>query len=46
MLYAADMPHHDFDPPEELFDQIAAHLDPRDVAGVMGETAADLFDLD
>lgn len=45
MVYAADLPHAAFDPPSELFDRIAGHLDDDTVQQIMGGTAADLFDL-
>lgn len=45
IVYSADLPHMDFDPPEELFNQIVGELDPDEVRAIMGETAADLFDL-
>jgi len=44
VMYASDLPHPDFDPPSELFDRIR-RLDDTDVRGMMGETAADVFDL-
>lgn len=45
VMFSADLPHPDFDTPEELFDRIAPHLDATQVRGIMGETAAELFDL-
>ncbi|MFB6160651.1 MAG: amidohydrolase family protein [Haloferacaceae archaeon] len=46
IMYASDIPHHDFDPPEELFDRIRPHFDDETVNDVMGATALELFDLD
>lgn len=45
VMYSSDLPHPDFDPPEELFDRINGHLDRETVAGIMGETALEVFDL-
>lgn len=45
IMYSADIPHPDFDPPEELFGHIHNHLDDDDVRAVMGETAADLYEF-
>lgn len=45
VMYSSDLPHPDFDPPEELFDRICTHLDADAVRGIMGETALDVFDL-
>jgi len=45
LMYASDLPHPDFDPPEELYDRIRGHLDDEAVRGIMGETAADVFGL-
>ncbi len=45
IMYSSDLPHPDFDPPEELFDRINGHFDEETVAGIMGETALDVFDL-
>jgi predicted TIM-barrel fold metal-dependent hydrolase len=45
IMYSADLPHADFDPPSELFNRINGHFDPKIVRGIMGETAADLFNL-
>lgn len=45
IMYASDLPHTDFDPPSELFDRIRGHFDADQVRGMMGETAADVFDL-
>jgi predicted TIM-barrel fold metal-dependent hydrolase len=45
LMYASDIPHGDFDPPEELFDRIRMRFDRRTVEAMMGETAAEVFDL-
>lgn len=45
IMYASDLPHADFDPPSELFDRVDEQLDGSIVRGMMGETAADLYDL-
>jgi predicted TIM-barrel fold metal-dependent hydrolase len=45
VMYSSDIPHHDFDPPEELFDRIRPHVDDETLNDVMGATALDLFDL-
>jgi len=46
VMYSADLPHTDFDPPEELFNRIRGHFDAETVRGIMGETAVDLYDLE
>jgi predicted TIM-barrel fold metal-dependent hydrolase len=46
VMYSADLPHTDFDPPEELLNRIRSHFDAETVRGIMGETAADLFGFD
>ena len=45
VMYSSDLPHPDFDPPEELFDRIRSHFDAATVRGIMGETAREVFDL-
>ena len=45
IMYSSDLPHPDFDPPEELFDRINGRLSPAAVEGIMGETARSVFDL-
>lgn len=45
ILYSSDLPHVDFDPPEELFERVYTRFDNDTVRGMMGETAAELFDL-
>jgi len=46
VMYSADLPHHDFDTPDELYDRIHGHLDHDDIERVMGHNAADLYGLD
>ncbi len=45
MMYSADLPHMDFDPPEELFEKINPYLDEDKVRGIMGENATEAFDV-
>lgn len=45
VMFSADLPHPDFDTPEELLSKIRSRFDADTVRGIMGETAADLFDL-
>jgi len=45
VMYSADLPHADFDPPEELFERISGRLDSETVEYVMGKTAKRLYDL-
>jgi hypothetical protein len=45
IMYASDLPHTDFDPPEELFGRVSREFDGAAVRGMMGETAVDVFDL-
>jgi len=45
IIYASDLPHVDFDPPEELFNRIAPYFDAETVNGMMGENAMRVFDL-
>jgi predicted TIM-barrel fold metal-dependent hydrolase len=45
LMYSSDLPHPDFDPPEELFDRINGHFDRETVAGIMGGTACEVYDL-
>lgn len=46
ILWSADLPHPDFDTPEELFDRIRGHFDGDTLAGIMGGTAAELYGID
>ncbi len=45
IMYASDLPHTDFDPPEELFDRIKGRFDEQSVRNMMGETAVNVFNL-
>jgi len=45
LMYSSDLPHPDFDPPEELYDRIRGALDDEAVRSIMGETATDVFGL-
>lgn len=45
VMFAADIPHADFDTPEELFDRIRPHFDSDDLRKIMGENAIEVFDL-
>lgn len=45
LMYAADIPHTDFDTPEELFNPIRGSLPDDQIRGMMGETAMEVFDL-
>lgn len=46
VMFASDIPHHDFDPPWELYDRIRPHFDADTLNDVMGRTALDVFDID
>lgn len=46
IMFSADLPHSDFDTPDELFDRIYRHFDAETVRGVMGETAMDVFGIE
>jgi predicted TIM-barrel fold metal-dependent hydrolase len=46
VMFASDIPHHDFDPPWELYNRIRPHFDDETLNGIMGATAVDVFDLD
>jgi predicted TIM-barrel fold metal-dependent hydrolase len=45
VLYSSDLPHPDFDPPQELFNRVRSRLSDSAVRGVMGENAMELFNL-
>lgn len=45
VMFAADLPHFDFDPPEELLHPIRGSLNVEEVQRVMGGNAADVFGL-
>lgn len=46
LMFSTDLPHPDFDTPNELYDRIDGYLDPDDVRAVMGENAVDVFGFD
>ena len=46
VLFSADIPHKDFDPPEALFNRIRGYFDDETTAAIMGETACELFGLE
>ncbi len=45
VMYSADLPHVDFDPPNELFDRIKSYFDRDDLNNIMGGNAARVFGL-
>lgn len=45
LMFSADIPHPDFDTPEELFDRIRPYFDAESIRGMMGETAIEVFDI-
>ncbi|MFB6310422.1 MAG: amidohydrolase family protein [Salinirussus sp.] len=45
LMFASDVPHGDFDNPEELFDRVHDHFSAETVANIMGGTATDVFDF-
>lgn len=45
VMYSADIPHPDFDPPNEVFDRIYQYFDADTVRGIMGENAGNVYDL-
>lgn len=45
LMYSADIPHSDFDTPDELFGPIKNHLGAEQIRGMMGETAVEVFGL-
>lgn len=45
VMFASDIPHHDFDPPWELYNRIRPHFDESTLNDVMGATALDVFDI-
>lgn len=46
VMYSADLPHVDFDPPAELFDRIRSHFDAETLNNIMGGTAIDVFNIE
>ncbi len=45
LMYSADLPHPDHDPPQELFDIIRNNFSEEEVEGMMGENANEVYDL-
>jgi predicted TIM-barrel fold metal-dependent hydrolase len=45
VLFSADIPHPDFDTPEELFDRVRSAFDADTLNGLMGGNAVELFGL-
>lgn len=45
IMYSSDLPHSDFDPPEELFDRIGHVFDDETIEKIMGRTAIELYGL-
>lgn len=46
VMYSADLPHVDFDPPSELFDRVRAHFDADELQKMMGENAVEVFNME
>lgn len=45
LIWASDIPHPDFDPPEELFQRVKSHFSDEELCGLMGGTAEQVFDI-
>lgn len=45
VMFASDIPHHDFDPPWELYNRIRPHFEDDTLNEIMGSTALDVFDI-
>lgn len=45
VLFSSDMPHMDFDPPDELYDRIRGSFEEEALRKIMFENAIDVFDL-
>lgn len=45
ILWSGDVPHPDFDTPEELFDRIKGHFDAEELNRIMGKNAEELFNI-
>jgi predicted TIM-barrel fold metal-dependent hydrolase len=45
VLWTADVPHPDFDTPEELFDRIKGYFSPDELNKLMGKNAEKLFNI-
>ncbi|PSP15878.1 hypothetical protein BRC62_06640 [Halobacteriales archaeon QH_10_67_13] len=43
IMFSADLPHFDFDPPEELFNPIRGSLNAGEIQAVMGNNAREVF---
>lgn len=46
VMYSADLPHVDFDPPSELFDRVRAHFDADELQKMMGGNAVEVFNME
>lgn len=46
VMFASDIPHHDFDPPWELYNRIRPHFDDDELDAIMGGTARDVFGIE
>jgi predicted TIM-barrel fold metal-dependent hydrolase len=46
VLYSSDLPHVDFDPPEELIACLRSDFDQDTIQNIMGGTAANLFGME
>lgn len=45
IMYSSDLPHLDFDPPEELLERITKRFDNEQIRNIMGENANRVFDI-
>jgi predicted TIM-barrel fold metal-dependent hydrolase len=45
IMYASDLPHRTFDPPETLYDIISGEFDHEEIDAMMGGTATEVFNL-
>lgn len=43
VLYSGDFPHHDFNPPEHLYNYLKPYFEEDEIENIMGKTAYDLF---
>lgn len=46
IMYSSDLPHGDWDPPEELFDRIRMHFDGETLENIMGRTAMSVYGIE
>lgn len=46
LMFATDLPHPDFDVPNELLDRIRSHLDDDQIDAIMGGNAIEVFGFD